>query len=79
LCVSDISDRRKKRKLMPGQMYVNDDATVPSPIMNDCDISAKENNPSVITAGSQVSLGSDFPFLLRINSSSNIRFRRLAG
>jgi len=53
--LSDISDRRKKRKLVPGQIYVNDDATVPSPIMNDCDISAKENNSSVITASSQVS------------------------
>ena len=51
---SDISDRRKKRKIMPGQIYVNDDATVPSPIMNDCDISAKENNPSVMTVDSQV-------------------------
>lgn len=42
---------------MPGQMYINDDTSVPSTnvmIQNDCDISAKETSTSVINPLTQV-------------------------
>lgn len=42
---------------MPGQMYINDDTSVPSTnvtIQNNCDISAKETSTSVINPITQV-------------------------